>query len=74
MGPEGAGPDQRELGVGAPEGWSLEKTAPSSHAVGLSKGFWYLRILVSMVGIVKAMVFPGIIYRCESWTIKKAEC
>ena len=22
---------------------------------------------------VKAMVFPGVIYGCESWTIKKAE-
>ena len=25
------------------------------------------------VGIVKAMVFPVIMYGCESWTIKKAE-
>ena len=25
------------------------------------------------VHIVKAMVFPVIMYRCESWTIKKAE-
>ena len=24
--------------------------------------------------IVKAMVFPVVTYRCESWTIKKAEC
>ena len=24
--------------------------------------------------IVKVMVFPGITYGCESWTIKKAEC
>ena len=23
---------------------------------------------------VKAMVFPIVMYRCESWTIKKAEC
>ena len=22
----------------------------------------------------KAMVFPGVMYGCESWTIKKAEC
>ena len=22
----------------------------------------------------KAMVFPVVMYRCESWTIKKAEC
>ena len=25
------------------------------------------------VHIVKAMVFPVVIYRCESWTIKKAK-
>ena len=29
--------------------------------------------LRTMVHIVKAMVFPGVMYRCESWTIKKAE-
>ena len=26
------------------------------------------------VHLVKAMVFPIVMYRCESWTIKKAEC
>ena len=26
------------------------------------------------VHIVKAMVFPVVMYGCESWTIKKAEC
>ena len=26
------------------------------------------------VHIVKAMVFPVVMYECESWTIKKAEC
>ena len=26
------------------------------------------------VHIVKAMVFPVVLYGCESWTIKKAEC
>ena len=29
--------------------------------------------LVSKVFIVKAMVFPVVMYGCESWTIKKAE-
>ena len=24
--------------------------------------------------LVKAMVFPVVMYRCKSWTIKKAEC
>ena len=30
--------------------------------------------LPTKVGIVKAMIFPVVMYRCESWTIKKAEC
>ena len=29
---------------------------------------------ITKVHIVKAMVFPVVTYRCESWTIKKAEC
>ena len=29
--------------------------------------------LLTKAKIVKAMVFPGVMYRCESWTIKKAE-
>ena len=30
--------------------------------------------LPTKVHLVKAMVFPLVIYACESWTIKKAEC
>jgi len=30
--------------------------------------------LLTKVHLVKAMVFPAIMYECESWTIKKAEC
>ena len=30
--------------------------------------------LPTKVHLVKAMVFPGVMYRCESWTVKKAEC
>ena len=29
--------------------------------------------LPTKVYLVKAMVFPGLVYRCESWTIEKAE-
>ena len=29
--------------------------------------------LLTKVHLVKAMVFPGVMYRCENWTIKKAE-
>ena len=31
-------------------------------------------ILLTKVRIVKAVVFPVVMYGCESWTIKKAEC
>ena len=30
--------------------------------------------LPTNVCLVKAMVFPVVIYGCESWTVKKAEC
>ena len=30
-------------------------------------------ILLTKVRIVKATVFPVVVYRCESWTIKKAK-
>ena len=30
--------------------------------------------LLTKVYLVKAVVFPVVVYRCESWTIKKAEC
>ena len=30
--------------------------------------------LSTKVHLVKAMVFPVIMYGCENWTIKKAEC
>ena len=31
-------------------------------------------ILSTKIRLVKAMVFPVVMYGCESWTIKKAEC
>ena len=31
-------------------------------------------ILPTKILLVKAMVFPVVMYGCESWTIKKAEC
>ena len=30
--------------------------------------------LPTNVRLVKAMVFPVVMYGCESWTVKKAEC
>ena len=33
---------------------------------------WYLVVLIC-ISLVKAMVFPVVMYGCESWTVKKAE-
>ena len=30
--------------------------------------------LLAKVHLVKAMVFPMVMYGCESWTVKKTEC
>ena len=30
--------------------------------------------LPTKVHLMKAMVFPVVMYRCESWTIRKTEC
>ena len=30
--------------------------------------------LLTKVCLIKAMVFPLVMYGCESWTVKKAEC
>ena len=30
--------------------------------------------LLTKVCIIKAMVFPVVMYGCESWTVKKTEC
>ena len=30
--------------------------------------------LLTKVHLVKAMIFPVVMYGCESWTVKKAEC
>ena len=36
--------------------------------------FIYDITLPTKVHLVKAMVFPVVMYGCESWTVKKAEC
>ena len=30
--------------------------------------------LPTKASLLKAMVFPVVMYECESWTLKKAEC
>ena len=34
---------------------------------------WDITLLTN-VHLVEAMIFPVVMYRCESWTVKKAEC
>ena len=31
-------------------------------------------ILLTKICLVKAMILPVVMYECESWTVKKAEC
>ena len=35
---------------------------------------WLNGSLLAKVHLVKAMFFPVVMYRCESWTVKKVEC
>ena len=46
------------------------KTMANLHSILKSRD----TTLPTKVCIVKAMVFPVVMYGCESWTIKKAEC
>ena len=54
---------KRRLLFGRKAMTNLENIFKSSNITSLTK-----------VWLVKAMVFPVVIYGCESWTIKKAEC
>ena len=47
--------------------WKKSYNKPRQH---IKKQRYYL---VHKVRLVKAMVFPVVMYGCESWTIKKAE-
>ena len=49
--------------------YSLEENLTNLDSVLKSRDI----ILPKKVCIVKAMVFPVVMYGCESWTIKKAE-
>ena len=40
----------------------------------VGKLHFYLFILPTKVGLIKVVVFPVVMYGCESWTVKKAEC
>ena len=49
------------------------------HATNVQDANFHLSLhhficLKELVHLVKAMVFPVVMYACESWTVKKAEC
>ena len=48
----------------------LLRKAITNHSILKSRDI----ILPTKVRLVKAMVFPVVVYGCESWTMKKAEC
>ena len=45
------------------------------HILNMDRIFKSIDItFATKVRLVKAMVFPVVMYECESWTVKKAEC
>ena len=51
------------------DAYSLEEKITNLDSILKSKDI----TLPTKVHLVKAMVFPVVMYKCESWTIKKAE-
>ena len=53
----------------------MEFSTPDSSWESLTKGTVNKKelALLTKVCVAKAMVFPVVMYKCESWTIKKAE-
>ena len=52
------------------------KKATASSLEGVTKRIIYLSSILTSaeeVSLVKAMVFPVVMYGCERWTVKKAE-
>ena len=52
------------------DAYSLEEVMTNLDSILKSRGI----TLPTKVSVVKAMVFPVVMYGCESWTVKKAEC
>ena len=52
------------------DAYSLEEVMTNLDSIFKSRDI----TLPTKVPLVKAMVFPVVMYGCESWTVKKAEC
>ena len=71
--PGAANPPPPSLGFSRQEHWSgLPLPSPMINLDILLKSRDIT--LPTKVHLVKAMVFPVVMYGCESWTMKKAEC
>ena len=46
---------------------------PLSYSQAYTMSYFYFEFYSIIFCMVKAMVFPVVMYRCVSWTIKKAE-
>ena len=52
------------------DAYSLEKVMTNLDSIFKTRDI----TLPTKVRLVKAMVFPVVMYGCESWTVKRAEC
>ena len=52
------------------DAYSLKKSLTNLDSILKSRDI----TLPTKVRLVKAMVFPVVMYGCENWTVKKAEC
>ena len=63
-------PQMATAAVKLKDAYSLEGKLTHSESILKSRDF----TLPTKVRLVKAMVFPVVMYGCESWTVKKADC
>ena len=58
------------------QSWNWKKLAPWKKSLDLPRQHIQKprHYFATKVCLVKAMVFPVVMYGCESWTVKKAEC
>ena len=62
------------MGFSRQEYWSGLPFPPSGNLPDTEIKPHLLCLLLTKVQVVKAMVLPVVMHRCESWTIKKAQC
>ena len=66
--------EKRKSVTSKPDPVQLPRLIPTVQAPASTPPETLLFLLSSQVHLVKAMVFPVVMHRYESWTIKKAEC